>query len=116
MYPLWSRTTRIRHTEVFNIYLLFPVSVSNSCKLISFHFFMSHTYPQMFFKTWSSFLQVSYRLFEDMGLFEAFKIPVKEFMNYFHALEIGYREIPCKYELFMKYFKFPSNLQWVMGY
>ena len=41
-------------------------------------------------------LQVSYRLFEDMGLFEAFKIPVREFMNYFHALEIGYREIPCK--------------------
>ncbi|KAK1341332.1 hypothetical protein QTO34_017736 [Cnephaeus nilssonii] len=40
--------------------------------------------------------QVSYRLFEDMGLFEAFKIPVREFMNYFHALEIGYREIPCK--------------------
>uniref|UniRef100_A0A6I8P0B0 Phosphodiesterase n=1 Tax=Ornithorhynchus anatinus TaxID=9258 RepID=A0A6I8P0B0_ORNAN len=38
--------------------------------------------------------QVSYRLFEDMGLFEAFKIPVKEFMNYFHALENGYREIP----------------------
>uniref|UniRef100_A0A8C0QX64 Phosphodiesterase n=1 Tax=Canis lupus dingo TaxID=286419 RepID=A0A8C0QX64_CANLU len=38
--------------------------------------------------------QVSYRLFEDMGLFEAFKIPVREFMNYFHALEIGYREIP----------------------
>ncbi|KAM4820350.1 cGMP-inhibited 3',5'-cyclic phosphodiesterase 3A [Thomomys bottae] len=40
--------------------------------------------------------QVSYRLFEDMGLFEAFKIPVREFMNYFHALEIGYRDIPCK--------------------
>lgn len=38
--------------------------------------------------------QVSYKLFEDMGLFEAFKIPVREFMNYFHALEIGYREIP----------------------
>nr|XP_008108575.1 PREDICTED: cGMP-inhibited 3',5'-cyclic phosphodiesterase A isoform X1 [Anolis carolinensis] len=38
--------------------------------------------------------QVSYRLFEDMGLFETFKIPVKEFMNYFHALECGYREIP----------------------
>lgn len=40
--------------------------------------------------------QVSYRLFEDMGLFETFKIPVREFMNYFHALECGYREIPCK--------------------
>ncbi|XP_074124990.1 cGMP-inhibited 3',5'-cyclic phosphodiesterase 3A isoform X1 [Sminthopsis crassicaudata] len=38
--------------------------------------------------------QVSYRLFEDMGLFETFKIPVREFMNYFHALENGYRDIP----------------------
>ena len=40
--------------------------------------------------------QVSYRLFEDTGLFETFKIPVQEFMNYFHALENGYRVIPCK--------------------
>ncbi|XP_059191269.1 cGMP-inhibited 3',5'-cyclic phosphodiesterase 3A-like [Centropristis striata] len=38
--------------------------------------------------------QVSYRLFEDTGLFETFNIPVKEFMNYFHALENGYRDIP----------------------
>uniref|UniRef100_A0A3P9IZG4 Phosphodiesterase n=1 Tax=Oryzias latipes TaxID=8090 RepID=A0A3P9IZG4_ORYLA len=38
--------------------------------------------------------QVSYKLFEDTGLFETFKIPVKEFMNYFHALESGYRDIP----------------------
>ncbi|XP_034391437.1 cGMP-inhibited 3',5'-cyclic phosphodiesterase A-like isoform X1 [Cyclopterus lumpus] len=38
--------------------------------------------------------QVSYRLFEDTGLFETFKIPVNEFMNYFHALENGYRDIP----------------------
>ncbi|KAF5912546.1 hypothetical protein HPG69_004218 [Diceros bicornis minor] len=46
-------------------------------------------------RKWGRILsQVSYRLFEDMGLFEAFKIPVREFMNYFHALEIGYREIP----------------------
>lgn len=43
-----------------------------------------------------SVLQVSYKLFEDTGLFETFKIPVKEFMNYFHALESGYRDIPCK--------------------
>lgn len=41
--------------------------------------------------------QVSYRLFEDMGLFETFKIPVREFMNYFHALERGYRDIPCEH-------------------
>lgn len=38
--------------------------------------------------------QVSFRLFVDTGLFETFKIPVREFMNYFHALENGYRDIP----------------------
>ncbi|XP_053318886.1 cGMP-inhibited 3',5'-cyclic phosphodiesterase 3A isoform X2 [Spea bombifrons] len=38
--------------------------------------------------------QMSYRLFEDMGLLETFKIPLREFMNYFHALENGYRDIP----------------------
>ncbi|XP_071380286.1 cGMP-inhibited 3',5'-cyclic phosphodiesterase 3A-like [Centroberyx affinis] len=38
--------------------------------------------------------QVAYRLFEDTGLFETFKIPVQEFMNYFHSLENGYRDIP----------------------
>uniref|UniRef100_A0A672R8A0 Phosphodiesterase n=1 Tax=Sinocyclocheilus grahami TaxID=75366 RepID=A0A672R8A0_SINGR len=38
--------------------------------------------------------QVSYRLFADTGLFETFRIPVREFMNYFHALENGYRDIP----------------------
>lgn len=40
--------------------------------------------------------KVSYRLFKDTGLFETFKIPIQEFMNYFHALENGYRVIPCK--------------------
>lgn len=44
--------------------------------------------------------QVSYRLFEDTGLFEAFRIPLPEFMNYFRALENGYRVIPCECELF----------------
>ncbi|XP_016367569.1 cGMP-inhibited 3',5'-cyclic phosphodiesterase A-like [Sinocyclocheilus rhinocerous] len=38
--------------------------------------------------------QVSYRLFADTGLFETFRIPVREFVNYFHALENGYRDIP----------------------
>ncbi|XP_061684392.1 cGMP-inhibited 3',5'-cyclic phosphodiesterase 3A isoform X2 [Syngnathoides biaculeatus] len=45
-------------------------------------------------KTGCILSQVSYRLFEDAGLFETFKIPVTEFMNYFHALENGYRDIP----------------------
>ncbi|XP_066446826.1 cGMP-inhibited 3',5'-cyclic phosphodiesterase 3A isoform X2 [Eleutherodactylus coqui] len=38
--------------------------------------------------------QMSYRLFDDMNLLETFKIPLKEFMNYFHVLENGYRDIP----------------------
>ncbi|KAM3874843.1 cGMP-inhibited 3',5'-cyclic phosphodiesterase 3A-like [Diretmus argenteus] len=45
-------------------------------------------------KTGCILSQVSYRLFEDTCLFETFKIPIQEFMNYFHALENGYRAIP----------------------
>lgn len=38
--------------------------------------------------------QVMYTLFQDTGLLETFKIPTQEFMNYFCALENGYRDIP----------------------
>ncbi|KAE8606032.1 hypothetical protein XENTR_v10010578 [Xenopus tropicalis] len=38
--------------------------------------------------------QVSYTLFQDTGLFEIFKIPLREFQNFFRALESGYRDIP----------------------
>lgn len=38
--------------------------------------------------------QVMYTLFQDTGLLETFKIPTQEFMNYFRALENGYRDIP----------------------
>lgn len=38
--------------------------------------------------------QVCYRVFLEVGLFEVFKIPLQEFLNYFHALECGYREKP----------------------
>lgn len=37
---------------------------------------------------------VTYTLFQDTCLFEIFKIPVREFMAYFCALENGYRDIP----------------------
>jgi hypothetical protein len=40
--------------------------------------------------------QVAYKLFMEVGLFETFRIPVAAFMNYFHALELGYRDKPCK--------------------
>ncbi|KAM5186168.1 cGMP-inhibited 3',5'-cyclic phosphodiesterase 3B [Callospermophilus lateralis] len=38
--------------------------------------------------------QVMYSLFQDTGLLEIFKIPTQQFMNYFRALENGYRDIP----------------------
>ncbi|XP_046926622.1 cGMP-inhibited 3',5'-cyclic phosphodiesterase 3B [Lynx rufus] len=38
--------------------------------------------------------QVMYTLFQDTGLLEIFKIPTLQFMNYFRALENGYRDIP----------------------
>ncbi|XP_008585786.1 PREDICTED: cGMP-inhibited 3',5'-cyclic phosphodiesterase B [Galeopterus variegatus] len=38
--------------------------------------------------------QVMYILFQDTGLLEIFKIPTQQFMNYFRALENGYRDIP----------------------
>ncbi|XP_075043703.1 cGMP-inhibited 3',5'-cyclic phosphodiesterase 3B [Mixophyes fleayi] len=38
--------------------------------------------------------EVSYTLFQDTRLFEIFKIPQREFRNFFRALENGYRDIP----------------------
>ncbi|KAH0620916.1 hypothetical protein JD844_021822 [Phrynosoma platyrhinos] len=38
--------------------------------------------------------RVAFTLFQDTGLFEIFKIPTQQFMNYFRALENGYRDIP----------------------
>nr|KAG5703271.1 hypothetical protein BaRGS_025513 [Batillaria attramentaria] len=38
--------------------------------------------------------KVAYRLFTEVGLMETFRIPVVEFLNYFHALELGYRDKP----------------------
>ncbi|XP_075694321.1 cGMP-inhibited 3',5'-cyclic phosphodiesterase 3B isoform X2 [Rhinoderma darwinii] len=38
--------------------------------------------------------QVSFTLFHDTSLFEIFKIPEREFINFFRALESGYRDIP----------------------
>ncbi|CAH1250436.1 PDE3A [Branchiostoma lanceolatum] len=37
---------------------------------------------------------MAYRVFQDTGLFEAFRVPKQEFMSYFRALENGYREVP----------------------
>lgn len=45
-------------------------------------------------KTGQILSYVAYTLFQDTGLFEIFKIPIREFMTYFCALENGYRDIP----------------------
>lgn len=49
--------------------------------------------------------QVTYTLFQDACLFEIFKIPVREFMTYFSALESGYRDIPCECDSKMSRFR-----------
>ncbi|XP_064105174.1 cGMP-inhibited 3',5'-cyclic phosphodiesterase 3A-like isoform X2 [Macrobrachium nipponense] len=38
--------------------------------------------------------QLCFRVFCEVGLFETFRIPTRQFLNYFHALELGYRDIP----------------------
>ncbi|XP_022244163.1 cGMP-inhibited 3',5'-cyclic phosphodiesterase A-like isoform X2 [Limulus polyphemus] len=38
--------------------------------------------------------QMCYKVFLEVGLFEAFRIPLPEFLNYFHALETGYNDKP----------------------
>ncbi|XP_015793123.1 cGMP-inhibited 3',5'-cyclic phosphodiesterase A isoform X1 [Tetranychus urticae] len=38
--------------------------------------------------------QLTYRIFYEAGLLEAFRIPIVEFLSYFRALELGYREKP----------------------
>ncbi|XP_059141069.1 cGMP-inhibited 3',5'-cyclic phosphodiesterase 3A-like [Physella acuta] len=38
--------------------------------------------------------KVAYQLFTEVGLMETFRIPVAEFLHYFHALELGYRDKP----------------------
>jgi hypothetical protein len=40
--------------------------------------------------------EMSYRIFYETGLLEAFKIPLQEFLNFFRALECGYKEKPCE--------------------
>ena len=37
---------------------------------------------------------MAYKAFKDTGLFDVFRIPIPEFLNFFHALEMGYLEKP----------------------
>ena len=42
-------------------------------------------------------LQMSYVLFHEAGLMETFRVPQREFINYFRALEANYGSNVCKY-------------------
>jgi hypothetical protein len=39
---------------------------------------------------------MAYKIFDEVGLFKSFDIPVDKFINYFVALESGYIDLPCK--------------------
>ena len=45
----------------------------------------------------SLYFKVSFKVFQNVGLFEAFRIPEKSFLRFFYTLERGYHDIPCEY-------------------
>ena len=40
---------------------------------------------------------MAFKLFQNTGLFETFKISKDKFIRFMKVLENGYREIPCEY-------------------
>lgn len=38
---------------------------------------------------------MAYKIFEEVGLFKSFDIPINSFIQYFTALEAGYIDLPC---------------------
>lgn len=45
--------------------------------------------------------QMSYYVFAETGIIEAFRVPMTEFLLYFRALECGYRHKPCMFREFL---------------
>lgn len=39
---------------------------------------------------------MAYKIFDEVGLFKSFDIPITPFIQYFSALERGYIDLPCK--------------------
>ncbi|KAJ8249146.1 hypothetical protein GJAV_G00231660 [Gymnothorax javanicus] len=63
-------------------------------KMNTWNFQIFNVVEQTGGKTGRLLSYVTYTLFQDVGLIELFKIPVREFMAFFCALESGYRDIP----------------------
>jgi hypothetical protein len=56
----------------------------------------------------SDYQKMAYKIFDEVGLFKSFDIPVNAFIQYFIALENGYIDLPCKY-LAILFFSFFFN-------
>ena len=55
--------------------------------------YIVYSLPKVFSPT---FLQMSYVLFHEAGLMETFRVPQREFINYFRALEANYGSNVCE--------------------
>ncbi|XP_078309868.1 cGMP-inhibited 3',5'-cyclic phosphodiesterase 3A-like isoform X5 [Crassostrea virginica] len=76
-----------------------PWEIENidNCELLHIHRLNEWDYPVFDLANQCSdtiLSKVGYKLFVEVGLFETFRIPVAPFLQYFHALEQGYREKP----------------------
>ncbi|XP_056016554.1 cGMP-inhibited 3',5'-cyclic phosphodiesterase 3A-like isoform X4 [Ostrea edulis] len=76
-----------------------PWEIENidDCELLHIHRLNEWDYPIFELANQCSdtiLSKVGYKLFLEVGLFETFRIPVTPFLQYFHALEQGYRDKP----------------------
>lgn len=74
------------------------------------YIFLLYIHSKKFFEL---ALQIAARIFANSGLVKKFAIPRDEFMSYFHALEVGYREsnaCECtQLQAFILFFFSPSS-------
>lgn len=50
-------------------------------------------------------IQAAFKLFTEVDLIRTFRIPETEFLCYFHALELGYRDKPCMFAALYSFIK-----------
>ena len=42
---------------------------------------------------------MAYKIFDEVGLFKSFDIPINPFIQFFTRLESGYNDLPCNFFL-----------------
>lgn len=83
------------HDWNFPIFQLYEKSQNNILSHVSLTLNFSQIIHLIIY-LFNFFLKVAYKIFEQVGLFQSFNIPVDLFINYFTALESGYNDLPCK--------------------